>query len=294
MESNHQVVFLVGAARSGTKMLREILEQSEDIGVIPYDMNYIWKYGHYDLKHDEMNHIEPTNNEINFITNFINKKIKQSQTPILIEKTVSNSMRIDYIKKIFPNAKIIHLFRDGRDVSLSAKKRWEGTAFDSEQQSKKDILKKIIDLPVLAVLPYLVEYAKSNLKHLLSRESSHIESWGPVYKELEKDKKELSLLEICAKQWKRSVELALESLEKYTYNKDYINIQYEQLLENPKKEIENISVFLDIKDKNKLIEYANKEIRNNNQNKWKKLNLENQNKLNDILTPTLKKLDYEI
>lgn len=101
MESNHQVVFLVGAARSGTKMLREILEQSEDIGVIPYDMNYIWKYGHYDLKHDEMNHIEPTNNEINFITNFINKKIKQSQTPILIEKTVSNSMRIDYIKKYF-------------------------------------------------------------------------------------------------------------------------------------------------------------------------------------------------
>jgi len=73
LNNNVQVLFLIGAARSGTKLLRTILEQSDEIGVIPYDMNYIWKYGHYDINHDELNFIDPNTKEINFINNYVNK-----------------------------------------------------------------------------------------------------------------------------------------------------------------------------------------------------------------------------
>lgn len=147
MENKFELVFLIGAARSGTKMLRTLLEQSNSVAVIPYDINYIWKYGNYEIEHDELKNIEISKNTEKFIKNYIIKQQKKMKKPILVEKTVSNCLRVEYIKKIFPNAKIIHLYRDGRDVALSAKHRWEGSVFDKELQSKKDIVKKILDLP---------------------------------------------------------------------------------------------------------------------------------------------------
>lgn len=294
MSSEYQMVFLIGAARSGTKLLRTILEQSEEVSVIPYDINYIWKYGNYNLEHDEMNDIYLTDKETTFIKTYIEKQAKKSEKKILIEKTVSNCLRVDFIKRVFPEAKIIHLYRDGRDVSLSAKSRWEGSIFDKEQQSKKDILQKLRDLPVLAVLPYLMNYVKINLKHFFSKQSTEVDSWGPVYKGMNEDKKQFSLLKVCALQWKNSVESTLKSLSQYTEGETYINIKYENLLSSPEKEIGNILTFLHLNKSKQISDFCEKKIKNNNMKKWVNLNEEDINVLESTLEGTLKKLNYNL
>ena len=48
------VIVIIAAARSGTKMLRHILDASQEISSYPYDANYIWKYGNFQLNHDEI------------------------------------------------------------------------------------------------------------------------------------------------------------------------------------------------------------------------------------------------
>ena len=289
-----QVVFLVGAARSGTKLLRTILSQSNEIGSIPYDMNYIWKYGYYDMEHDEMNDIMPSENEIQFIRNYIFKQAKKQNKSIIIEKTVSNTLRVDYIKKIFPDAKIIHLYRDGRDVSLSAKQRWEGSLFDKEQQSKKEIIQKILDLPFFSVSPYLFEYVKNNIKHLFSKTSKNVETWGPIYNGMQKDKSKFDLLILCGMQWNKSVESTMNSLKNYTKNIDFIEIQYEELIENTAIEIDNLESFLNIPDVKKLQSYAKENIKKTSKHKWKKETKETIELLEEVISSNLKKLNYII
>jgi len=288
----YQLVFLIGAARSGTKILRTILEQSEKIGVIPYDMNYIWKYGHYDLGHDEINKICPKQAQIKFIKKFINKKANQLKTPIVIEKTVSNTLRVDYIKKIFPDAKFIHLIRDGRDVALSAKKRWEGTAFDTELQSKKDIIRKVLDIPLFAVMPYISKYIKINIKHMFSRNSDHVESWGPIVKGLDKYVKNYSLLEVCALQWKKSVDLACGSFKTLIMEKDYIELKYEDLLLKTDIEIDKVCTFLSINDKDKLKHFSSIKLKKQNLNKWKYIDNYELIRIEKLIKKTLIKLNY--
>ena len=293
-ENEIQVVFLVGAARSGTKLLRTILSQSDMIGSIPYDMNYIWKYGHYDLSHDEMNDITPTQKEIEFIRNYIFKQAKKQNKSIIVEKTVSNTLRVDYLKKIFPDGKIIHLYRDGRDVALSAKQRWEGSLFDKEQQSKKEIVQKIIDLPLFAVLPYLLEYINNNIKHLLSKTSQHVETWGPIYKGMQEDKNKFDLLTLCAMQWNKSVESTMNSLNHYTKDTDFIKIQYEKLIEDTSSQIDILEKFLHISDAEKLRDYAHNNIKKTSKHKWKKENKDTISLLENIIDINLKKLNYAI
>jgi len=296
--SNHeneiQVVFLVGAARSGTKLLRTILSQSDTVGSIPYDMNYIWKYGHYDLSHDEMNDIIPSKKEIEFIRNYIFKQAKKQNKSIIIEKTVSNTLRVDYLKKIFPNAKIIHLHRDGRDVALSAKQRWEGSLFDKEQQSKKEIIQKIVDLPFFAVFPYLIEYIKNNTKHLFSKTSKHVETWGPIYKGMQEDKEKYDLLTLCGIQWNKSVESTINSLKNHKKEIDFIEIQYEKLIEETSFEIDKLQKFLHITDIDKLQNYAINNIKKNSKHKWKKESKETIVALEKVIESNLKKLNYTI
>src|SRR5204862_4656085 len=43
----------------------------------------------------------------------------QAEGRMIIEKCPRNSLRVPYIHRIFPEAKIIHIIRDGRDVICS-------------------------------------------------------------------------------------------------------------------------------------------------------------------------------
>ena len=46
--------FLIGAARSGTKFLRNCFSVSDEIEIVPYDIGYVWRYGNEKISHDEL------------------------------------------------------------------------------------------------------------------------------------------------------------------------------------------------------------------------------------------------
>ena len=47
-------VVLLGAARSGTKLVRDSLALDAHIARVPYDINYVWRFGNEELDHDEL------------------------------------------------------------------------------------------------------------------------------------------------------------------------------------------------------------------------------------------------
>jgi len=99
-------VLIIGASRSGTRFLRDLLGASNEISVVPYDIGYIWKRGNERIGHDELEASVLTCEDTRWIRNAVKKmaipKISR-HTKFLVEKTVSNTLRIGYVNAIFTN-----------------------------------------------------------------------------------------------------------------------------------------------------------------------------------------------
>lgn len=253
-------VIIIAAARSGTKMLREVLAQSTTFAEFQYDMNYIWLYGNYKKKHDELIKEDVTPGIKKFIRKHFEKLLKKNDATRVLEKSVPNSLRVAFVREIFPDAQIIHLYRNGIDVSADAMQCWNSSMFSQRIQKKSDLVKKLISFPYISAFPYLKDYLANYIKRLFSKEES-VQSWGPRYKEITDDVEKLSLIEVCGIQWARSIKCTIEQLEPLQENVDYINVQYENLVQDPQKEIRKICDFIGISDSSIVISYGQKNIR---------------------------------
>lgn len=109
--------FVIGCARSGTSILGELIASNPNIRYI-FEAKRLWELG--GLDENDGHRLTETN-----ATDPIKKQIKdwfENQaigSQILVEKNPRNSLRIPYVKAIFPDAKFIHIVRDGRDVACS-------------------------------------------------------------------------------------------------------------------------------------------------------------------------------
>ncbi len=118
-------IIILGAARSGTKILRDTIAAHPSISSIPYDINFVWKYGLYHIRHDELTPNDLTERGKKFIHSFFSRFDSKNLDTRIIEKTVSNTVRVEFVQKIFPNCQFIHLIRDGRDVAVSSMIQWQ-------------------------------------------------------------------------------------------------------------------------------------------------------------------------
>lgn len=287
-----QPVIIISAARSGSKLLRSVLAASPELLDFPYDMNYIWKYGNYSIKHDELTKDDLSEDICRFIRNYFKKHLAQNKATRIIEKSVPNSLRVGFVKAVFPDCKIIHLFRDGRDVSLSAKHCWEASAYSGRIQPKKDLLKKTLSFPITAAWPYLLDYALNYIKRTISKEE-HVQWWGPYFKGMDEAIKQHSLLEICAMQWAKCVELSLQELKNLKENQDYINVRYEDLVLNPVGELQKVASFINVEDFTPIKDFAEANIKKTKVGSWKKtISSEEMESLSPFLDKYLGLLGY--
>ena len=196
MGDPYQVLILIGAARSGTKLFRDLVAGHPDVNRVPYDVNYIWRLGNERLGHDELTP--------ELLTPQIQGRIRRgferyhAGAPCLIEKTVSNCLRVAYVLIVFPEARFIHLVRDGVDVVESVYRQWLAPP------DWRYILNKVRTYPLAQAPGYALAYAAGVLQHALRPGQNGTSTWGPRYDGIDRDVAHKQLLEVCAIQWVRS------------------------------------------------------------------------------------------
>ena len=156
-KNNMQIVFVVGSGRSGTTLLRNILQHHAEIGVTP-ELQFFSRIISDRKRFGNLINIEAREKLIEHAF----KKISQSNDPlwklvkvdfdslkehllqcstykemflalakftcpktsprILIEKSPPHIFYLEQIIDLFPECKIIHMLRDGREFCASAKK----------------------------------------------------------------------------------------------------------------------------------------------------------------------------
>lgn len=295
MKRQQVPIVILGAARSGTTLIGNLLDMHNDIAYWP-EPNYIWKYRSAFLGHDAIPGSFATKKRMAFIQDTFQQFAGEK---IFMEKTPANCLRVEFVHKVLPDAKFIHIIRDGREVALSVKHQWERTRDNNklyapnEDTSKFREIKKrlakirqvsLLDLPFY--FPLILDSLLSDLKI-----KSIYNYWGPRFpgfKDYQKAK--LSRIEISALQWKNSIDTVI-NYKTYIDPNNYMEIKYENFIENPIKMLNEIFDFIGL-EKEDYIEKMSLGVKKSI-SKWdKELSNEEINDVNKLIGYTLNNLGY--
>lgn len=273
---SYQPVIIIGAGRSGTNMLRDILTQLPRFGTWPCDeINYIWRHGNIRESSDEFSPELATPRVQQFIQTKFDDLAQTQNISYVVEKTCANSLRVGFINKIFPNAKFIWIVRDGRDVVASAQKRWTASL------DIPYILQKARFVPVSDLPYYASRYLGSRIYRLLSSEG-RVAFWGPKFNGMDEALKQYSLPEVCAMQWQRCVEKAAIEFSQLESDR-VLYLRYEDFVNHPATELIKISDFLKVDISEQIITKIGQKISKTSVGKWQ-----------DDLNESVLKLIYQI
>jgi len=222
--TSFQPVIIIGAARSGTKLVRDLIALHPAVERVPYDVNYVWRLGNEIVPHDELSP--------EMLSPRLRQRIRRNferysaGAPFLVEKTVSNCLRVHYVHAVFPEAHFIHLVREGHDVVESAYRQWLASP------DWRYILRKARTFPLTEALGYALSYAGDVFRRVLVRDEKRFGTWGPRYAGIDEDVASKDLLEVCAIQWARCVLKAIHDLDSLPAEQ-VCTIRYEEFVRDP-------------------------------------------------------------
>ena len=253
-------IIILGAARSGTKFLRDTLAASRDVAATPYDLNFVWRTNNESYPSDALPADLCDSATARRIIAGLRRAagMKADDDRRLVEKTVSNTLRLGFVARVFPNADFVHIIRDGRDVVASSVEQW------TKPVDLRYLARKFGAFP-LRNYRYALWYLRNRLKF---RPQSGTESiWGVRYPGIGADIASLPLPVVCAKQWLASV----TSVQRAQQDNDGLRlkvIRYEDLV-GSESALNELVQWLDLPDLNEIQERYRRTIRPEFANSWR-------------------------
>ncbi len=227
-------IILLGAARSGTKLLRGMIADSAQTPAVPYDVNYLWRAAAPDWPDDALPAERMTGKHARKLTYRLRRAA--GGDGVFVEKTVSNVLRIPYLLRAAPDARFVHLVRDGRDVIESAMRCWKSPP------STGYALRKALNFPWASCFAYGLRHAASSA--LRAAGHGPTPCWGPCYPGMREDARRLKLSEVCAWQWRCCVE-AYERDRALIPPERRVEVRYESLVADPVRTLDRLLADLD-------------------------------------------------
>ena len=232
-EFNFQPVIIIGAARSGTNMVRDLLTQIPHVATWPCDeINYVWRHGNASFPTDELRPDLVTPRIKRFIRNRFAHLAAETGAHWVVEKTCANSLRVDFVREVLPEAKFVFLVRSGLDVAISADKRWHAPL------DLAYVMKKAWQIPLQDVPYYAARYLAHRVRRLTSQEN-RLPTWGPRFAGLDDSVQLDPSLHTCLQQWKVCVESASRALATLPRSQVHF-LRYEEFVAHPKRHLKSL------------------------------------------------------
>lgn len=284
--ADNRPIIVLGAARSGTKFLRSVIASSLSVAASPYDVNYVWRYGNEHYPHDALPAAGATDRVCRFIRRQVHRSagIKPGDGRRVVEKTVSNALRVPFVYQVFPDARFVYLQRDGRDVTESAIRCWH------EPPKLGYLRHKLATYPWLHCGPY----AAKHLVRVAGRMAGVTEasrSWGPRYPGLDADLLAHGLTYVCARQWQTCV-------EQYEFDRmdlpktSLLELRYEDLARNPGETAHQLAQWLELPDAEEVANYAQRKASASSIGRGSELPDAERRLVSKLLCPTLERWGY--
>lgn len=228
-----QPVIIVGAPRSGTNMLRDVLTSAPGVTTWPCDeINFVWKHGNLDVHHDEIP-ADRADGAAGYLQRQFAKRAANDRADVVVEKTCATSLRVPFVARALPEAKFIFIRRDGLDATASTMKRWNAE-FDLAYT-----LKKVRYVPPTDFPRHLRDFVAKRVRQRTSGDARSEANdlkvstwWGPRphdFRELQRDH---PLEELAFIQWQRCVEQSADALAGLATDR-VLEVRYEDYVADP-------------------------------------------------------------
>src|SRR5688500_17198900 len=135
--TDYRKIIIIGAPRSGTNMLRDLLTSLPLVGTWPCDeINAIWRHGNVGYPTDELPPALARPAVRDYIRKAFDRLAQREHLDFVVEKTCANSLRVPFVNAVVPDASYIQIVRNGRDAAASAVSRWTAP-FDARYTLRK-------------------------------------------------------------------------------------------------------------------------------------------------------------
>lgn len=276
-------VVIIGAARSGTKLLRDCLSAATGAGAVPYDIGYVWRVGQEASPHDRLDPNGPTERQLRFIRRYVDR-CSAGEPPAVVEKSVGNTLRVPLVARALPDAVFVHLVRDGVDVVESTLRQWTAPT------DMRYVLAKARTVPLRLAPRAGAAYARSLVGRSL-RPDRRVGSWGPRYPGIDDDLGTANLLTVCARQWGRCVTTARDDLAALAVGA--VEVRYEQLVDYPAGVLSDLARLAGLTTKPSQVGIAVEGVVRVRQGRGRRaLSAEQLQTVEDEVGPLLQSLDY--
>lgn len=299
-----EVIFIVGSPRSGTTLLGDILDCYPQIGRWYEPYFVLDRYFQY-APNDCRTVADATDEVKAYVSNAFETFRRKRNCQIVVDKTPRNSLRIPFLRQIFPQAKFIHMLRDGRDTTLSIHREWRKR--ENILESRKNflqgiqVLKEFLDEhpfwehKIAAFLfeignPTNILKGRSHLFYRLRRWNGRV-GWGPQFEGWQSVIDQVSTLEFNAMQWAKCVEAVIEATPCLSPD-NFLEVKYESLLAQPEEVLRQIVDFFGITASGDVDTHLAK-LKRTNTGKWQTaFSTEEQQRIAPIINPLLEQFGY--
>lgn len=246
-------VCIVGAPRSGTTILGEKLAQQSEIAYL-FEPYFLWDRHSGPMADDRRTADIVDAKTKYFIRREMHRYLKKRKARFLVDKSPFNSLRIPFVNAIFPEAKFIHIVRDGRAVALSTNKKWlERKDYTRNGHTSKffsevfDKLNKRRDwrLQLLAIWYELRHNLSFKLRDYYAAYYDGEPGWGVRYPDFEKDLREFTLFQFNALQWLSCVNQIESDFVDLSEDRKIV-IRYEDFVRDPAGQYYRILKFIGV------------------------------------------------
>lgn len=140
---------VVGCARSGTSILGEIVAAHPDVAYF-YEAHEAWEIGGAGANGSHrLTERHATPEVVAGVRRWFESELARRETgagrPLFaVEKCPRNALRVPYLRAIFPDARLVHIVRDGRDAACSLR---PGVGGDRWSHLKPENWRELAALP---------------------------------------------------------------------------------------------------------------------------------------------------
>jgi hypothetical protein len=269
-------IFVLGAPRSGTTVLFDILNQARGVASLDRETGVIWDTFHRVEDADWASHQVGPDDVTQAERRYLYWAIDGLAGDLrYLDKLPRNTLRVLYLQSLFPDASFVFLRRDGRAVVSSLMTGWRsGPRFGRG---------------MVPPIPLEIEgYDGTTWKFLLP----------PGWEDYARGH---HLAEVCAFQWKAANESALAA-KQHVAPERWIDVSYEEIVEDPRTTAERALDSLGLAPSPDAVRYAaelerhvtKKAVTPPKRDKWREENGPEVERILPQIEPMMRRLGYPL
>lgn len=230
-ETPRDFVVVLGPARSGTSLLRDLIGIHPAATAIPFDVNHVWRLGNERHPDDAMPADLATPQLSARIRGRLLALARRSagsarwpSVRLVAEKTVGNALRPGFVDAVLGAPRYVRIVRDPRQTIASTVTSWRGSPSLSHLARKLRYFGP-------GEIGYAGWYAANAIGGRV-RHRRGVKVWGARYPGIEGDVARMDVETICTRQWLAAVD-SIDAFFKTLSPERGLSVRYEDIVTDP-------------------------------------------------------------